>query len=106
MDILLHYSWPGNVRQLENVIEHAIALTRGDIVLAEYLPSDLFPSSPPINPFPSPLTHSVPEKGEMEIDPKKLPANFAIGKLESFQSGPDFGSMPAIQFGAILKNMA
>jgi DNA-binding NtrC family response regulator len=33
---LLAYDWPGNVRQLENVIERAIALTRDEI-----LPSDL-----------------------------------------------------------------
>ncbi len=29
MDALLHYSWPGNARELRNVVEHAIIVSRG-----------------------------------------------------------------------------
>ncbi len=38
MDVLVHYSWPGNIRELENLIERAVGLTRGStlqIPLAE-----------------------------------------------------------------------
>jgi two-component system response regulator HydG len=35
---LLAYDWPGNVRQLENTIERAVALTRGEQVMLEDLP--------------------------------------------------------------------
>ena len=38
MKILLKYSWPGNIRELENVIEHAFILENTDIIRAAALP--------------------------------------------------------------------
>jgi DNA-binding NtrC family response regulator len=38
-DMLLKYDYPGNVRELENIIERAIVLTRGDYISVEDLPS-------------------------------------------------------------------
>jgi transcriptional regulator with PAS, ATPase and Fis domain len=38
MNMLIAYSWPGNVRQLENVIERAIVMAEGDTVTTEHLP--------------------------------------------------------------------
>ena len=38
MNLLLHYNYPGNVRELENAIESALVLCRGNIVEAEHLP--------------------------------------------------------------------
>jgi len=35
------FAWPGNVRQLENVIERAVALERGPIIQIECLPADV-----------------------------------------------------------------
>jgi DNA-binding NtrC family response regulator len=32
MDNLMHYQWPGNIRELQNIIERAVILTRGDIL--------------------------------------------------------------------------
>jgi DNA-binding NtrC family response regulator len=34
---LMRYAWPGNVRQLENAIEAALVVTRGDVIRAEDL---------------------------------------------------------------------
>ncbi|EHJ48772.1 two component, sigma54 specific, transcriptional regulator, Fis family [Solidesulfovibrio carbinoliphilus subsp. oakridgensis] len=39
--ILTAYSYPGNVRELENIIERGVALTEGDTLLVKDLPSDL-----------------------------------------------------------------
>ncbi|MBN2467803.1 MAG: sigma-54-dependent Fis family transcriptional regulator [Deltaproteobacteria bacterium] len=37
----MNYHWPGNVRELENLLTRALVLSKGDILLPEYL-SDLF----------------------------------------------------------------
>ena len=39
--ILESYRWPGNIRELENVIERALVLGSGEILEAEALPPDL-----------------------------------------------------------------
>jgi len=38
MQLLKSYSWPGNIRELENAIERAAILTRGTSITAETLP--------------------------------------------------------------------
>jgi DNA-binding NtrC family response regulator len=40
-DIFMNYSWPGNIRQLRNVIERAVVLTKGRIILTSDLPAEL-----------------------------------------------------------------
>jgi DNA-binding NtrC family response regulator len=41
MQILLNYTWPGNIRELENAIESSMALAKGDTIEAKYLPAFL-----------------------------------------------------------------
>ncbi len=38
MEILLNYSYPGNVRELENVLEHALVICSDDMVRPKHLP--------------------------------------------------------------------
>jgi two-component system response regulator HydG len=38
LDALMRYSWPGNIRELENVVERAVILTRDDYVPFSELP--------------------------------------------------------------------
>jgi len=38
---LMEYPWPGNVRELENAIEHAVSLSRSDVITGDDLPSFL-----------------------------------------------------------------
>ncbi|MBD3170243.1 MAG: PAS domain-containing protein [candidate division Zixibacteria bacterium] len=43
--ILMNHDYPGNVRELENIIEHAFVLISGEIITPKYLPGELFHSS-------------------------------------------------------------
>jgi DNA-binding NtrC family response regulator len=41
MDVLASYHWPGNVRQLENVIERAVVLSTADVLDLDLLPAEV-----------------------------------------------------------------
>ncbi|MCJ7685546.1 MAG: sigma 54-interacting transcriptional regulator, partial [Desulfobacteraceae bacterium] len=55
MQILMDYDWPGNVRQLENTVSHAIILTQGQEIERNHLPQFLKQS------VPEPSTNSLAE---------------------------------------------
>ncbi|MEO8376657.1 MAG: sigma-54 dependent transcriptional regulator [Candidatus Sumerlaeota bacterium] len=42
MDVLVQYPWPGNIRELENVIERSFALSQKSTIGVEDLPPQLF----------------------------------------------------------------
>lgn len=39
LTLLLKYSWPGNVREVQNIIERLVITTRGNIIMPENIPS-------------------------------------------------------------------
>jgi len=41
IDMLTHYHWPGNIRELENCIERAVLLCGDDVIRSEHLPPSL-----------------------------------------------------------------
>ena len=38
LDVLLHYDWPGNIRELEGVIRQSMLQSTGSIILPDFLP--------------------------------------------------------------------
>ena len=38
MNVLLEYSWPGNIRELENTLEHAVVCSKGSVIELQALP--------------------------------------------------------------------
>ena len=48
LDCLLAYSWPGNIRELENALERASLLANGSVINPEDLPFLLSEASPPV----------------------------------------------------------
>jgi two-component system response regulator HydG len=47
MEVMLQYSWPRNVRQLENAIERAVVLTKGDMISPGDLPPEVLQAVEP-----------------------------------------------------------
>jgi PAS domain S-box-containing protein len=41
LDLLMQYDFPGNIRELENVIEYAFVMCRGDMIKTKHLSRDL-----------------------------------------------------------------
>ncbi len=41
MRLLLNYSYPGNIRELQNIVERAVTLTRSDMIGVDVLPPNL-----------------------------------------------------------------
>ncbi|MBI1822925.1 MAG: sigma-54-dependent Fis family transcriptional regulator [Nitrospirae bacterium] len=67
MRLLIDYSWPGNIRQLKNVIEREVILVRDKILLPEHLPAEI-QNSPivEVKPFHLPVGKSL-EEIEKEV---------------------------------------
>jgi DNA-binding NtrC family response regulator len=67
MDLLAKHSWPGNIRELEHVIERAYVLCTGDTITSDHLPADIITAEPPMHsrhepfaPQPTPMHSSEP----------------------------------------------
>lgn len=50
LNIFMEHNFPGNVRELENIIEHSFVLCRGGLILPEHLPDHLRPQKAKISP--------------------------------------------------------
>ncbi|MBI4634516.1 MAG: sigma 54-interacting transcriptional regulator [Deltaproteobacteria bacterium] len=73
MDFLMRYSFPGNIRELENIIEHAFVLCHESVIEIKHLPSEIIEAFTGMRPLPkddvSPL--NVAEKTAIEETLKK-----------------------------------
>jgi len=89
--ILLHYAWPGNVRQLQNVVRQIVLLNDGDIVvpsmlpapLSQIRPSMLVASALPSVPAAANVTAAMPAgNGHAPAAEPAAPASFSLSELE------------------------
>jgi formate hydrogenlyase transcriptional activator len=82
MDILSRYDWPGNIRELQNVIERAVVLSRGSVLR---LGRDLLPV----------CTDSVPDE--------EVAASVPRNGKDSGSQGDDSLSLEEVERGYILR---
>jgi formate hydrogenlyase transcriptional activator len=81
MDLLMEYAWPGNIRELQNLIERAVVLSKGPVL---YLEPAFFPRDPapqgadPIKPWDASETR----KDRGPADGSLSPAGTPGGTLE------------------------
>ncbi len=71
---LMSYDYPGNIRQLENIIEHAFILCSQGEIGTQHLPGYLAVSAPPVGSSPSSI-HDIRQLSEEEAILKALQRN-------------------------------
>lgn len=95
---LLEYHWPGNIRELENVIERAVNIITGPVVLAAHiiLDHDL-----------SPQPDAFPSSGVRSLDEVVSEAERAAlaQALEKYPSARKLGSAMGLSHTAVLKKL-
>jgi two-component system, NtrC family, response regulator PilR len=80
MEWLLHHQWPGNIRELENVLERAVALESTPSILPESLPPAARRSAPR---SPSSAVDALPESGfDLESHVKEVERGYIAEALK------------------------
>jgi formate hydrogenlyase transcriptional activator len=77
MDLLMDYAWPGNIRELQNIIERAVVLSAGPVLIVD-------PAFLPITPAASELSRIVPA-APLRTDPR-VTENRERSTAEAFPS--------------------
>ena len=75
MEILMHYHWPGNIRELFNVLERAIILSDSDIIEPKNLPLPVMAQSKQVGQFDKEMSLSELEISYIEWILKKTGGN-------------------------------
>jgi DNA-binding NtrC family response regulator len=83
MQALLAHKWPGNIRELRNVIERAVALGHGPMIELDDLPECLH-AAVAMPPLPAPDASAVPVPAGSPADFLATPAaNFAVPDVDT-----------------------
>src|SRR5262249_45330191 len=88
LDLLQSYDWPGNIRELQNVIERSVILNAGDVFSVDelWLSKKSIPPAPPAKG--SPLTGRRGPKGHVEPLSEREIIEAALAATRGRVSGP------------------
>src|SRR5207249_4796493 len=80
MELLMQYEWPGNIRELENVLERAVALEKTPAILPESLPQSIRVMAPKNG---TAASDPLPEGGfDLEAHVKEIERGYLAQALE------------------------
>src|SRR3954453_1558827 len=80
MDLLVHHDWPGNIRELENVMERAVALEPTPSILPDSLPTSIRGETPRV---PVAAPDGLPETGfDLEAHVKEIERGYIAEALK------------------------
>jgi two-component system, NtrC family, response regulator AtoC len=83
MDRLLKYDWPGNIRELENVLEKAIVLSRSHVIEKIEVPDAILDSG--VRRKTTSMEASVPDEAPLDEWVKDQERAYLIRRLEAFR---------------------
>lgn len=94
---LSSYPWPGNIRELENVIERAVNVMNGSVVLAEHIifDQDYTPRQPALLPINQTL-EAIVEAVERDV---------LLRSLQQHKTSRQLGKMLGLSHTAVLKKL-
>jgi two-component system response regulator PilR (NtrC family) len=80
MELLVKHDWPGNIRELENVMERAVALEATPAILPESLPASICGDAPRAT---APSVEGLPESGfDLEEHVKEIERGYIAEALK------------------------
>ena len=83
MDLLVHHEWPGNIRELENVMERAVALEATPVILPDSLPTNIRGESPRAPTASAAPVEGFPESGfDLEAHVKEIERGYISEALK------------------------
>lgn len=68
MEAFKHYDWPGNIRELENLIERAIILETSSMLTMESFPNELFEQNAPAEYLPMNTSRTLAEVRKQAVE--------------------------------------
>lgn len=84
--LLVEYRWPGNIRELKNVMERAVLLAGGEDIRPEHLPLEIMQTTvAPVVDASGPV--AVPDVGGFDVGPGDAPgaAGTLLNDMQSFE---------------------
>lgn len=100
-DQMMHYTWPGNIRELEHVIERSLVLAKGPILQEVYLPDTKLISVPASQP----VEFVVKTIEENERDHIINVLRFCKGKVGGYKGAAEFLGVPPSTLSSKLKRL-
>jgi PAS domain S-box-containing protein len=84
MSVLMHHNYPGNIRELENILQHAFVLCKGVIIQPQHLPEYLTSKQHETN-------NSVDEDSVEEFEKRKIISVLERNRFSRAKTAQDLG---------------